>query len=99
MYHSHSISLVILSQFNGKGSFVNRMDNKKAHVKEIEKTEIWYGEDKAMEGLVRTMAMVESNADIVGDSLDPSFSMGLDKIVKNAEIKQIDSKFAQRSKN
>jgi two-component system, OmpR family, sensor histidine kinase VicK len=47
-----------------------------------EKTEVWYGEESAMNGLLRTMARVKSRADIVGDSLAPSFSMGVNQIRK-----------------
>ncbi len=47
-----------------------------------EKTEVWYGEESAMNGLLRTMSRVKSRADIVGDSFAPSFSMGIDQIRK-----------------
>lgn len=49
---------------------------------EAEKTEIWYGQDKAMMGLVRSMSKIKSRADVVGDSLAPSFSMGVEQIKK-----------------
>ncbi len=50
-----------------------------------EKTEIWYGEEKAMDGLVRTMSNVKRRADVCGDSLSPSFSMGVE-LIKNGYI-------------
>jgi two-component system, OmpR family, sensor histidine kinase VicK len=50
-----------------------------------EKTEIWYGEEKAMDGLVLTMSNVKKRADVCGDSLSPSFSMGVE-LIKNGYI-------------
>ncbi len=47
---------------------------------ESENTEVWHGQDMAMGGLLRTMSRVKSAADIVGDSLSPSFSMGVEQI-------------------
>lgn len=47
---------------------------------ESEKTEVWYGQEMAMDGLLRTMSRVKYSADIVGDFLSPSFSMGIEQI-------------------
>ena len=47
-----------------------------------ERTEVWFGEETAMHGLLRTMARVKSRADIVGDSFAPSFSMGIEQVRK-----------------
>jgi signal transduction histidine kinase len=51
----------------------------------IEKTEIWYNEEKAMNGLAQVMSNVKKSADVCGDSLSPSFSMGVEQI-KNGYI-------------
>ncbi|MER5174354.1 MAG: hypothetical protein ABJB76_09595, partial [Candidatus Nitrosocosmicus sp.] len=48
----------------------------------IEKTEIWYDEEKAMNGLAQVMSNVKNSADVCGDSLSPSFSMGVEQIKK-----------------
>ena len=48
----------------------------------IEKTEIWYDEEKAMNGLSQVMSNVKNSADVCGDSLSPSFSMGVEQIKK-----------------
>jgi signal transduction histidine kinase len=50
-----------------------------------EKTDVWYGEEKAMDVLVRTMANVKKRTDVCGDSLSPSFSMGVE-LIKNGYI-------------
>ncbi|MDQ6723940.1 MAG: ATP-binding protein [Thermoproteota archaeon] len=48
----------------------------------IEKTEIWYDEEKAMNGLAQVMSNVKNSADVCGDHLSPSFSMGVEQIKK-----------------
>jgi two-component system, OmpR family, sensor histidine kinase VicK len=50
--------------------------------KSTEKTEIFYDEEKAMDKIAQTMYNVKNSADVCGDSLSPSFSMGVDKIKK-----------------
>ncbi len=50
--------------------------------KSTEKTEIFYDEEKAMDKIAQTMYNVKDSADVCGDSLSPSFSMGVDKIKK-----------------
>lgn len=41
-----------------------------------EKTEIWYGEEVAMNRLIQLMSTAKSKVDVCGDSLSPSFFMG-----------------------
>ena len=48
----------------------------------VAKTEIWIDEEKAMNGLVQVMSNVKKSADVCGDSLSPSFSMGVEQIKK-----------------
>jgi hypothetical protein len=55
------------------------------HIKSKEKTEILYGEEAAMNGITQAMLNVKNNADVCGDSLSPSFSMGV-KQIKNGYI-------------
>jgi two-component system, OmpR family, sensor histidine kinase VicK len=52
------------------------------HQKSTEKTEIFYDEEKAMNKIAQTMSNVKNSASVCGDSLSPSFSMGVDKIKK-----------------
>ncbi len=54
-------------------------------LKSKEKTEIRYGEEAAMDGITRTMYNVKNNADVCGNYLSPSFSMGV-KQIKNGYI-------------
>jgi hypothetical protein len=59
----------------------------------LEKTEIWYGEDVAMSILIQLMSKEKSKVDVCGDSLSPSFFMGVEKIrkrfneFKNSQVK------------
>jgi len=53
--------------------------------KSKEKTEILYGEQAAMDGITQAMNNVKNKADVCGDSLSPSFSMGVNQI-KNGYI-------------
>ncbi|HYP42964.1 MAG TPA: hypothetical protein VEQ18_02980, partial [Candidatus Nitrosocosmicus sp.] len=53
--------------------------------KSKEKTEIRYGEEAAMDGITQAMYNVKKNADVCGDYLSPSFSMGV-KQIKNGYI-------------
>ena len=48
----------------------------------IEKTEVLYGVENAMGRLTEVMSRVGSRADVCGDSLSPSFSMGVEPIKK-----------------
>jgi two-component system, OmpR family, sensor histidine kinase VicK len=52
------------------------------HQKSKEKTEILYNEEKATDKLAQVMSNVKKSAYVCGDSLSPSFSMGVDKIKK-----------------
>ena len=54
-------------------------------IKSKEKTEIRYGEEAAMDGITQAMYNVKKNADVCGDYLSPSFSMGV-KQIKNGYI-------------
>ena len=54
-------------------------------LKSKEKTEILYGEEAAMDGITRAMYNVKNNADVCGNNLSPSFSMGV-KQIKNGYI-------------
>ena len=47
-----------------------------------EKTEVMYGVENAMHRLTEVMSRVSSRADVCGDSLSPSFSMGVEPIKK-----------------
>jgi two-component system, OmpR family, sensor histidine kinase VicK len=47
-----------------------------------EKTEIWYGEEIAMNRLIQLMSRAKSKVDVCGDSLSPSFFMGIEQIKK-----------------
>ena len=47
-----------------------------------EKTEIWYGEEVAMNRLIQLMSTAKSKVDVCGDSLSPSFFMGVEQIKK-----------------
>ena len=55
------------------------------HQQPKEKTEVWHGEEKAMDVLAQTMYNVKKRADVCGDSLSPSFSMGVE-LIKNGYI-------------
>ena len=48
----------------------------------LEKTEIWYGEEVAMSRLIQLMSKEKSKVDVCGDSLSPSFFMGVEQIRK-----------------
>jgi two-component system, OmpR family, sensor histidine kinase VicK len=48
----------------------------------MEKTEIWYGEEVAMSKLIQHMSKEKSKVDVCGDSLSPSFFMGVEQIRK-----------------
>lgn len=71
---------------NHKSSFPNtdkshhKLNNLNSEESESEKTEVWHGQEMAMNGLLRTMSRVKYSADVVGDSLSPSFSMGIKQI-------------------
>jgi signal transduction histidine kinase len=52
----------------------------KTNEPQLERTEIWHGQERAMSGLVECMSRVKAKADVVGDSLSPSFSMGVEQI-------------------
>lgn len=54
-------------------------------LKSKEKIEVRYGEEAAMDGITRAMYNVKNNADVCGDYLSPSFSMGV-KQIKNGYI-------------
>ena len=54
-------------------------------IKSKEKTEIRYGEEAAMDGITQAMYNVKKNADVCGDYLSSSFSMGV-KQIKNGYI-------------
>ena len=47
-----------------------------------EKTEVWYGEEIALNRLTRLMSKARSKVDVCGDSLSPSFFMGAEQIKK-----------------
>jgi hypothetical protein len=47
-----------------------------------ERTEVLYGIENAMSRLTQTMSRVRNRADVCGDSLSPSFSMGVEPIKK-----------------
>jgi two-component system sensor histidine kinase VicK len=55
---------------------------KNNNISSSEKTEILYGEENAMHRLVKTMSRVKDMAYVCGDSLSPSFSMGVESIKK-----------------
>ena len=55
------------------------------HQQPKEKTDVWYGEEKAMDVLAQAMYNVKKRADVCGDSLSPSFSMGVE-LIKNGYI-------------
>ena len=54
--------------------------------KSKEKTEIRYGEEAAMDGITLAMYNVKKNADVCGDYLSPSFSMGVKQIKMDISI-------------
>ena len=58
------------------------LDSKQQQQQSVAKTEIWIDEEKAMNGLVQVMSNVKKSADVCGDSLSPSFSMGVEQIKK-----------------
>ena len=45
-----------------------------------EKTEIWYGEEVGMNRLIQLMSKEKSKFDVCGESLCPSFFMGVEQI-------------------
>ena len=47
-----------------------------------ERTEVLYGMENAMSRLTQAMSRVRNRADVCGDSLSPSFSMGVESIKK-----------------
>jgi hypothetical protein len=47
-----------------------------------ERTEVLYGIENAMGRLTQVMSRVRNRADVCGDSLSPSFSMGVESIKK-----------------
>ena len=49
---------------------------------DTERTEVLYGVENAMSRLTQVMSRVRNRADVCGDSLSPSFSMGLEPIKK-----------------
>jgi signal transduction histidine kinase len=55
------------------------------HPNSKEKTEILYGQEAAMNGIIQSMHNVKNKADVCGNSLSPSFSMGV-KQIKNGYI-------------
>ena len=77
---SHSSILSIDS--DNEEEIDHNSERKQRCEKRIEKTEIWNDEEKAMNGLAQVMSNVKRNADVCGDSLSPSFSMGVDQIKK-----------------
>jgi hypothetical protein len=48
----------------------------------LERTEVLYGIENSMNKLTQTMSRVRNRADVCGDSLSPSFSMGVESIKK-----------------
>lgn len=48
----------------------------------LETTEVLYGIENAMNTLTKVMSRVSNRADVCGDSLSPSFSMGVESIKK-----------------
>src|SRR5919202_4425144 len=48
----------------------------------IERTEVLYGIENAMSRLTQVMSRVHNRSDVCGDSLSPSFSIGVDSINK-----------------
>ena len=49
---------------------------------DTERTEVLYGIENAMSRLTQAMSKVRNRADVCGDSLSPSFSMGVESIKK-----------------
>lgn len=49
---------------------------------DTERTEVLYGVENAMNRLTQVMSRVCNRADVCGDSLSPSFSMGVESIKK-----------------
>ncbi|MFL6408358.1 MAG: hypothetical protein ACJ71F_15010, partial [Nitrososphaeraceae archaeon] len=49
---------------------------------DTERTEVLYGVENAMSRLTQAMSRVRNRADVCGDSLSPSFSMGVEPIKK-----------------
>jgi hypothetical protein len=48
-----------------------------------ERTEVLYGIENAMSRLTQVMSRIHNRADVCGDSLSPSFSMGVESIKKD----------------
>ena len=64
-------------------SLANPVDQKKGNnVSSIEITEVLYGMENAMDRLAEVMSRVKNWACVCGDSLSPSFSMGVESIKK-----------------
>ena len=82
---SHIFSLPLSSSSNSSLD-LNKNDNNTVNstttTTSIEKTEIWYDEEKAMNGLAQVMSNVKNRADVCGDHLSPSFSIGVEQIKK-----------------
>ena len=72
---SHSLFLYIQC-------FNNDEDKYTSIISHTEKTEVLYGVEAAMSRLTQVMSRVSNRADVCGDSLSPSFSMGVDSINK-----------------
>ena len=68
------------SSLHDLDNFQDVLNNLNPEESESEKTEVWQGQEMAMAGLLRTMSRVKYSADVVGDSLSPSFSMGVRQI-------------------
>ena len=48
-----------------------------------QKREIWYGEEVGMNRLIQLMSKEKSKFDVCGESLCPSFFMGVEQIEEN----------------
>jgi two-component system, OmpR family, sensor histidine kinase VicK len=57
-------------------------DEDKDIIFHTEKTEVLYGIENAMSRLTQVMSRVRNRADVCGDSLSPSFSIGVESIKK-----------------
>ncbi|MGN6559652.1 MAG: histidine kinase dimerization/phospho-acceptor domain-containing protein, partial [Candidatus Nitrosocosmicus sp.] len=82
---SSSHSSILSIDPDNKEEIGYNSERKQQCEKQTEKTEIWNDEEKAMNGLAQVMSNVKRNADVCGDALSPSFSMGVDQI-KNVYI-------------
>jgi len=60
----------------------NQTEQNKDNVLLIEKIEVLYGIENTMDRLTEVMARVSNKADVCGDALSPSFSMGVESIKK-----------------